>query len=68
MAIDPERGTLTFELKKFKLNDPDEEITLSVEEIVAMVLFSAKRYAEKMTEIANIRDCVITVPTNWSLR
>lgn len=68
MAFDPERGTVTFDLKRFKLNDPDEEISLTVEEVVAMILFSGKRYAEKMTEISNIRDCVITVPTNWSLR
>ena len=68
MSFDPERGTVIFELKKFKLNDPEEEITLSVEEVVAMILFSAKRYAEKMTEIHNIRDCVLTVPVNWSLR
>lgn len=33
-----------------------------------MVLASAKKYAEKMADIQSIRDCVITVPTNWSLR
>ena len=59
---------MIFELKKFTMNDPEEIITLSVEEIVGMILHSAKRYAEKMAEIPNIRDCVITVPVNWSLR
>lgn len=68
MTFDSERDTVIFNLNRFKLSDPEENITLSVEEVVAMVLASAKKYAEKMAEISNIRDCVITVPTNWSLR
>ena len=68
LAFDQERGTAIFELKRFALNDPEEIITLSVEEVVGMILHSGKRYAEKMAEIPNIRDCVLTVPVNWSLR
>lgn len=68
MSFDKERETVMFELKRFTLDDPDEVIVLSVEEVVGMILSSAKRYSEKMADIPNIRDCVITVPITWSLR
>ncbi|EAR85326.2 DnaK protein (macronuclear) [Tetrahymena thermophila SB210] len=68
LSIDPERKTVLFELKKFQLSDPEEILILSIEEVVGMILLSAKRYAEKHSEIQNIRDCVISVPVNWSIR
>lgn len=68
LSFDLDRETVIFELKKFALNDPEEIIKLSIEEVVGMILHSAKRYAEKHSEIPNIRDCVISVPCNWSLR
>jgi hypothetical protein len=33
-----------------------------------MILKSAKKYAETKAELQNIKDCVITVPTHWSLK
>ncbi|EGR34515.1 hypothetical protein IMG5_009240 [Ichthyophthirius multifiliis] len=68
ISIDSERHTVLFELQKFYLNDPEEKIILSVEEVVAMILKTAKKNAEIKAELQNIRDCVITVPTNYSLR
>ncbi|EGR32714.1 hypothetical protein IMG5_073090 [Ichthyophthirius multifiliis] len=66
--LDPIHGTVIFELEKFKLNKANEKILLRVEEITGMILKSAKKYAEQKAEIPNIKDCVITVPTNWSLK
>lgn len=51
LSFDLDRQTVLFELKKFALNDPEEILTLSIEEVVGMILLSAKRYAEKHSEI-----------------
>lgn len=41
-------GTILFTLSKHLFDDPNEILVVSVEELCAMILFSAKQYAEKM--------------------
>lgn len=58
---------MSFEIKDFKFLDEDSDhIYLSVVEVVAMILRHAKKNAEKMAKI-EIKDCIITVPSNWNL-
>ena len=40
---------------------------MSTEEIVGMILKHVKKLSEKQANL-EIRDCVITVPSDWSLR
>ncbi len=62
--LDPERGTFMFNITNFSLGKSNEEITLSIEEITAMILKLGKLNAEKQGKI-EIKDCVITVPAHW---
>jgi hypoxia up-regulated 1 len=44
----------------------DERVFISVEEITAMILKHAKILSENQGNI-EIKDCVITIPSNWGL-
>lgn len=46
--------------------DEETDIVLSVEEVTAMILRYAKRISDKMAG-ADIKDCVVTVPSHWNL-
>lgn len=64
--LDPDRSTVQFTLKNFYIKDPEEIITLSVEEVMAMILAYAKMLATRMGGV-EIKDCVVTVPAFWNL-